>query len=513
MKELLIFIILGLFIASALFIYRKKRPKSYFQIFLHFLLFGIIYLLLFPVVKNTTKTEGSIAIYDSNETKKAIFAKKDSLHLKEFYMEKEFKKARSSGKIKEKNIVLAGTSFDFELLASLKNYNVEHWVNFKKDEVQNLKWDALKKTNETQIVKFTVDASKAYFAKLKLGNTTLDSVLLKPGLQSAELTFPVFTIGRNETVLELSDSKIQVRFYAQKPAPLHIAILTAAPDFESKTLAEWLNKQGHKVQLITDLSTNINTEINFQNSKKTNKLDLLICTPNKLASGLRTKAKDVFVMGLENTNSDIAKINVCFGVDFQLKKDGEQLKTLKNGVELLPYSFIPKNSQFFAPEYQIVSQANRVGVTLLQSTYPLILSGDSLTYAKIWSNLFQLFPQKIENDFQTEAPIFPFEIAKITIPTDKDSVKIDGENHLLENKTAHVIFKNSGWKTLADSLEIHVDSSAYFYSRLRQTRQNLSASPFQLQNIASEEELLPKEILLLLFFITYGLIWYLARKN
>jgi hypothetical protein len=511
MKIAIICALLLVWVCAITYLYVKKPYLFLFQIVLHTILFTVLYLFVFPFNMATEGINNKICIVDNSQTQKAISSLKDSIGISEFLSAAQFKSRLLKGNFQNKNLILAGTNFDSEFLARLANYSVEHWVDFKPNEVQSLNYQGILEQNEMQIIQFTVDVEKSQFAKVRLGSTTLDSVLLHVGQNSAELSFPVFGIGRNEMMLEIGESKIGIRFFGIKSIAKNIKIRTSSPDFEFKTLAEWLTKGGHNVQLITDVSKNTNSEITFAQDLKGKEIDLYICSPDKISE--KAKAKAVFVMGLVTPEKYIALINRTLGVNFNIQKKGNAIKTLKNGAEVLPFVFNATSSQFYAPELEIIGQNSRVGTTLLRSTYPLILAGDSMTYAKIWNNLFQILP-KPTNTWRVDSPVLQNISSKISNSNKSDSIKIENREVLNINGEAKVFFKNAGWKPLGDSVEIYVDDNNYFYGQLKSFKSSIANSKPMFSNNIKEAQvhLIPVELLFILFLLVYGGIWLINRK-
>jgi hypothetical protein len=515
MKLALIILLVLAWLGTIGYVWFKKTNRYQLQILAHTFLFLVIYLLISPFNYVEKSKNSKICVFDKKTTEMAILPLKDSLKILEFLHAAQFKNRILNGDFKEKEIILAGTDFTPDFLALLANYKVKHWVNIPKNEIQSLSYQAIVAQNQTQIVRFLIDVDKKQFAKLKLGTTTLDSVLLDAGQNSAELSFPVFGIGRNEVVLETENSNIPLHFFGLKASPKNIQIRTSSPDFEFKTLADWLTKKGHNVQLITDVSANINSEITYLKNSKAKELDLYICSPDKIREEKNLKTKAVFVMGLNNAEKDIAKINSSLGTSFSFQKNGIlPLRKLENGAEVLPYLFKPKASQFYAQEYEIISESARVGTTMLQSTYSLILAGDSIAYAKIWNNLFQLFNNTNQKPWLLESPIIQHLTSNITVPFPKDSLTFEKTKVGIINNKAFIFSRNTGWISLNDSLEVFVDSTNYFYSQFSNIKKSLPKRKNLATNglTMSPSPLIPNEVLYLLLIVIYGSIWVINRR-
>ncbi len=475
---------------------------------LHASLFVVFYFIVFPVKQAISDTESRIALVDKPETKSALLSKKDSLNIKEVYFQDEFRQLYRSGKINSNKILLVGNVFDPETKAFLSDFTVEHLVNIKTNQIQNLTYKAFLKQNQTQYVHFNIDSEKKQVAKIRIGNLTLDSTFLEKGKNSAELSFPVFGLGRNEMWLELGENISPIRFFATKASPLHILVRCQTPDFEIKTLAEWLRKQGHAVNLVTDLSTNMSNQISYQLNKNTEPIDLLICSPDKINATLNYKAKSVFILGLSDVPRDIQNINKQLRTNFQIEKKGTEIsRILEYGAEASPYTFKPNWQQSYAPNSEIIRQGLGVGTTLLNTTYQLVLAGDSIAYSKIWNNMLQLFPVKADDNQTLMAPF----LINTTYPIRLNSNTLDTQASKTESS---IIFKKANWQTFQDSLEVFVDSIQETHHTLHSLNEN---KILQNKNISKAESNLAdnqnlKALFYILFVLIYGSIWLLNRQ-
>jgi hypothetical protein len=508
-------ILLLVWLSSIIYLWLKQPKQFKIQIVLHTALFIVLYVLIFPVVGLENPKNKRICVVDNSQTEKAILSKKDSLGITEILSPIQFKKRIGKDGITQSSILLAGVDFEPEFIGLLANFNVEYWANIPKNLIQNLSYQGILNQNQTQVIRFTIDSQKIQYAKLRQGNTCIDSVLLNVGQNSAELSFPVFGIGRNQLMVEIENSNTPIRFFVLKAKPKNILIRTSSPDFEFKILADWLSKQGHNVQLITDVSANISTEISYSKAQKAKELDLYICSPDMIMKGNKSNAKAVFVMGLTNAEKDIALINKTLGSNFEINKNKNvEAGLLKNPFEIFPYSFKAKSAQFYAPEYEIISQSSRVGTTLLQTTYPLILAGDSTTYAKIWNNIFQIFDPIEQTTWHLESPIIQNNTSKVSLPYQKDSLSFENRKVGVNNKEAYIFSRSTGWKTIGDSLEVFVDSSSDFYAKIKivnKVVKNYRNIPLH-DTSANSKTLIPNELLYILLLAIYGGIWFINRR-
>ncbi len=500
-------ILIVLFIAICVFLYLKKAKKLWLQVALHLGLFLALYAMLFPPIFSKNVSQNIIALADNPASKTLLRLKKDSLQIGEILNEKDFKNKYLSGKIKPQKIIIAGSTFDNETRAFLTDFEVEHLIHITKNTIQNLNYRAVLNQNQTQTVQFNVNSGSEVYAKLKFGNTTLDSVKLRKGQNSAELSFPVFGVGRNEMQINIGNSDTPIHFFSLKPSPLSILILCQIPDFEIKTLAEWLSKQGHQVKLQTDLSTNMRTELKFNDLPRNKIIDVLICTPSKINEAKAYKPESIFVMGLENGPQDIQKINSLLKTNFRIEKKGaEPLQNLANGSEVLGYTFKPNWQQVYSKNTEIIRQNNGAGTTLLQSTYPLLLSGDSTAYGKIWANFLQMYAKNNTSYSSIKAPLH-----LNSARPKPEVIDIANTNQKSEAKN---LFTSVNWQKLNDSVEVYVDSTQTFHNQLVSYKNSYMGVNTNLSkgSLAPEQES-QNPILFFLFFVAfYGSIWFINRS-
>src|SRR5690606_6184387 len=136
--------------------------------------------------------------------------------------------------------------------------------------------------------------------KLKYGNSVIDSTLVRAGSQIFSFSFPAFSKGRTVMTLELNGKTTDtLRFYTRKLERLKIRFLLESPDFESRTLASWLGKNGHSVDYVSSLSKDMISEVKINDAGEP---DIIIVDPQNAGNGLNKKylgqGKSILVMNL-----------------------------------------------------------------------------------------------------------------------------------------------------------------------------------------------------------------------
>jgi hypothetical protein len=260
---------------------------------------------------------------------------------------------------------------------------------------------------------------------------------------------------------------------------LKVQFLLDSPDFESNTLAGWLGKQGHTVQVVTTLSTRINSTVNINKagtSVDRTTPDLLITDPANAANTTVKKVlaagKAVLFINLTNPESDCRTINQALGSKWQVRKvSSEPVVPVGNGVSALPYRFTDNLNQFSVTGYPVAVQrklAGRIGASLLSETFPLSLSGDSVTYTRLWTAVLARLSPSDKNTIQVDAPLYSGLQQEILINNagSLPSVLLVGQDTVSlvksplneHSASGSSLFRQAGWQSIQDSLALYVDA-------------------------------------------------------
>ncbi|GAB4019020.1 hypothetical protein [Spirosoma koreense] len=399
---------------------------------------------------------------------------KDSLRLQESFTRRTIKPGYDS-------ITLVGQRFPTETLTQLSNTSLQ-WVPYAQpDQLQAIRWKGIVRQGEFQRVTGRILASKDETLRLRFGNKTLDSMALRAGDNAFTLRFPAFTQGRSEAELALGSTTLDtIHFFTRRTNPLTVQFVLNNPDFESKTLADWLGKHGHTVEISATLSKEIssNTRIN-KAGKSVGKVvpDLIVTEPVNANNVAIRKAiadgKAVLFINLTTPETDCRLINQAIGSRWQVRKTSNEATTpVGIGLTALPYRFAENLNQFAVPGYPIAIQqtTGRVGVSLLSETYPLALSGDSITYNRIWMSVLARLSHADRNTVQTSAPVYNGiqQAIYLNNPTTRVRTLQVGSDTLpvvyspINDRRAAgtFTFGPSGWQPLADSLALYIDGSS-----------------------------------------------------
>jgi hypothetical protein len=323
----------------------------------------------------------------------------------------------------------------------------------------------------------------------------VDSISLSKGFQTFQLRFPAFAVGRTETSLELENQEVQkVKFYSRKSQISSVYFILENPDFESKTLAELLGKNGNRVEILTTVAKNTQSKVSINrfDKSKTFTPDIIITEPSNVAHPLVKKAvsdgKSVLFFSVTSPEQSLKNINATLGTKWRVKKisNAESLP-VGNGVTALPFQLEENLNQNRVTGLPVAVQkvGGRVGVSLLNETFSLKLSGDSLAYGKIWSTILQQLNPPLEGNIEAEAPLwkdtksklvlnkFSQNINELSIANDTAQLHTSGLNSL--TATADYIFRKSGWQPFQDSLEVYVEEESSPLSKAKQIKETLIA--------------------------------------
>lgn len=379
------------------------------------------------------------------------------------------------------SVTVLGQDFPRETLTKLSRATL-NWLPYNApDQVSDLRWRAVVRQGEPQKITGRITSTKTQTLAVRYGNKTLDSIPLKPGENTFALAFPAFAMGRTHAELVLNGTVLDSLHFLGRPlSPLKIQFLLSNPDFESKTLADWLGRHGHQVQLTAGISRNVSRELRINASKVMTNPDLLVTEPDKAGSlAVRNALRNgraVLFINLTNAETESRAIGRATGSRWVVRRmAATPVVELGNGLTALPYRFADAANQFSAGTYPVAIQrtantnaVGRVGVSLLGETFPLALSGDSLTYSRIWSAvLAQLYPSA-NNNLLADAPLLPnvrqrVSLTNLTAPASRfiagtDTVALTSSPLNAQSLNGQYLPTQAGWQPVSDSLAVYVSA-------------------------------------------------------
>lgn len=400
---------------------------------------------------------------------------KDSLRTRDDFTSRTFKADYDS-------VTLVGQDFPVETLTRLSRSTVR-WVPYDQpDRVQTIRWKGLVRQGEMQRITGRIHSSKPQRLAVRYGRQTLDSVALRQGDNAFTLQFPSFARGRTQTELVLNNATTldTLRFFTRAPKPMAVQFLLNNPDFESKALADWLGRQGHTVTVSARLSKNIGSDVTINPVRQASakRPDLIITEPANAASAAVRHAaaggQSVLFINLTNPPADVTLVNRALGSRWQVRRTSNQETVpVRSGLTALPYQFANAPNQLAVPGFPVAIQrtaerqgTGRVGVSLLNETFPLALSGDSVTYGQIWTAVLARLQPADQNNVLIDAPLFRNRDGTVTVnkpPIQLPALRIGPDTVTLtiaplnaQSATGAVRLSQAGWQPVADSLAIYV---------------------------------------------------------
>ncbi|MBO0935127.1 hypothetical protein J2I47_01075 [Fibrella sp. HMF5335] len=393
----------------------------------------------------------------------------DSLNIREAIRAKKFRGAADS-------VTLLGGSFSDQLLAQLAERAVT-WVPYDAaNQLKSLRWEGIVQVGQNQTVSGRVNLPEADVLRLKFGKRAVDSTQLAAGDQSFTLKYPVFSLGRNSPTLWLGNTLLDTLHFVVRPtARMRIRFVLTAPDFETRTLADWLGQQGHQVELTNTLSKGIgsSTSINSTALTRSTPPDLIITDPGNVSNVLVNKAllagKSVLVLNLGQPETDVAAINRALHTRWHVKRvPGKDTLHVGPSLTALPYRFVSTAYTLPVPGYPVAIQPapGHVAVSLLTETFPLRLGGDSTAYSRLWLSVLARLQPTALNNLLLEQPVYQHVSTAVTlnnpsvIPTQlrlgSDTIQLRAAPVNARSWTGFTRPTQSGWQTLQDTLAVYV---------------------------------------------------------
>lgn len=510
MIEVLKWVILGALLLIQLWgLFRKKtlsRKQLTVKLSLNVLLWLALLLFMIQTKWQSSENHASVLVYSDSSKTKRIKEIQDSLKIKRAINYKDFKQKWSD--FANREIYLLGQDAEPELLSNLSEKSVS-WIP-DLGEIKELNWEGIIRRGSLQIVSGKIEVENPATLKIKYADQTLDSLKLDEGFTSFDLKFPVFSEGRNEVGLFLGETELQkIRFFVIPSAELSVLLLLENPDFESKVLAEWLGRQGYKVQVITEVAKSSVQQSDVNVSKKVFSPDVFITTTSMAGDSRVKKAgKNVFFMGLAEPVSESQLINRNLGTQFSLKRiSSDDAVVVDKDLTALPYQFNVRSDQRVLKDLPVAYQKKKVVLSLLNETFPLKLAGDSIQYDRIWAETFALFSPF--DSLSIQAPIFKdvsTEIRSVGVndlyPI-SDSLSLSASVINPESKSRRYRFREAGWQKVNDSLEVFVEDAnakSYLEEWLINNRAQSSTSGKEMQTV-------PNRIWFLIVLLCLTALW------
>lgn len=454
------------------------RQRLNVKIGLNLLLWLVIAAFIFQPIFKSNVISNKILVVGNDVPEKEIARIKDSLRVSKVFSESNYKGRDID------TLTLVGQDFSPSFFARLSQYlptkSRVNWIPyFPENQIQSISWKGILRKGQLQKIMGVLNFSDVQWIKVKFGAQVLDSLKLEKGQQYFSLTFPVFTEKRTKVNLFLGDENLgEIGFFAQSLSPLTVKFILDNPDFESKTLASWLANQGHAVEISTNLSKDIRSNLTI--NKKGNP-DIIVTDPKNARTAEVKKAydagKSILFINLTDPSTEIASINSALGTRLTIKKiSNEEVLPVTAELTKLPFDFAKSNSYIHLPKYPVAIEkgVGKVAVSLLNETFPTMLNGDSLLYGNIWTSVLAAIHPTYKTNIEVVAPVYKkiqtvLRLNNLTenlksLAIGKDTVFLNYSTINSRTADARLIPKEPSWMPFAEDSEILVNDSLNFNS-------------------------------------------------
>src|SRR5690554_785207 len=301
-----------------------------------------------------------------------------------------------------------------------------------------------------------------------------------------------------------------------------------SPNAEARLLTEFLTKKGHQVNLNIQLSKNMEFR---GNPASTDRPDVIITHPalvhRKDIQEAVAEGSNLLVLNLSDPAAEAPLINSLMGTGFRLEgEDKPDDGGIAPDLQTWPYKFQPNIAQTEiirgTMAYQHVGNS-KVGISLFESTYPLIFRGDSTSYNRIWEQALGALAPPEKSLYQIEQPVFaqiPSLISSVQQNRSETFLSIAGDTLYLSpsrinpsSSMAMWITEQQGWQTLNDSLEVYIYGTGWqeiqSLKRVAQFVTSTRQPALHQDDIRSNR--INGWIWLVLFLVSFGLVWMEPR--
>jgi len=419
---------------------------------------------LFQPIWTWIGQDDAVLVHSSSSTKEKIRFWKDSLSVKKSV---DVKKYQGEGN----PVYLLGSDFSEAELLKIGDRDIKWVSDVEEASISFLDWKGILREGEMQTVNGRIESRDS----LKLSLAQQGKILAETGSGlndgTFKLEFPAKVVGRNELDLMVNDSLYgSIKFFAHPAKPIQYSLQFAFPDAEIRVLTQYLINSGEKVSERIDVSKNSTIS---SGSSESDSLQFLIIDPAQLIKKSTQDAIEngasVLVINVDEVGSDISAINKAFETNFKAKRiTTEESREVEADLEALPYGLESVITQklLFQNAFAVQQIGNaKVGVSLLGKTFPIKLAGDSLHYQAIWQKMLGAMIPQESGSVELKQPIFRgmrTEIQVIQQEFKEDFISIESDSVYLQkslvnpfSKSGSFISLDSGWVSLADSLEFY----------------------------------------------------------
>ena len=506
------------------FIWRKAQKRKPLKSGLQTILFAAIILFLLQPTWDKKRSGRSYLVYPEGFSQSEVKSMQDSLAIP------------SSGiisKIPSDNLgelFLLGQDYTLVELLSLPNSKIQ-WIPFyRENQITAISWDGVLSYGQIQTIKGSIHHSKEATIQLFDFDELQQEIVLSGEEKDFVLEFPALVLGQNEMQLKINGKEgAVIRFFVNRAAPVSYQLLFGFPNPEGRVLTDYLVERGDRAGISSQVSKS--GRITMGESVRSQSPEVFILDPGQISNkaineALQKGNASILILNLNDIEKDISAINQQFKTNFRLKKVGDGPREIQNGVMAAPYAFERgSNNEVFNDAAICIAfhQGNKIAISLLESTFQLALSGDSVQYAGLWEKILATINPPQAEKITVQMPVFDelfSEISLLTKESKLDYLQVGNDSLMLERNPVNE-FKYrttwmqefAGWKTLSDSIGIY----AYGQDELSDIRQIKQMNAFLRDrrgvdfSVSVAKNKIPGIVWLILLLTCFTLVWVEPR--
>jgi len=521
---LLIGLLLGLLLLIGLSLFRSSLPRH--RKWTKFLLNAWMILLLMaflmqPFWKSQSPSD-PLLVHSGNITPDRLAYLKDSLQAEKSVEISSYKEGGNP-------LYLIGQDYSWEQLNLLHSESLQWIPEYKEGQLTYIRWQHFVPQGDLQTVKGRIMVTDSADISLQGWGAALAKTTLGYGSQDFELTFPAKILGKNQVELTINGTVIDsLNFFVMPASQLSYQLEFGSPNPEARFLAEFLTKKGNSVHLKVQLSTDMDL---IKTTDSSDQPDILITDPSQVhrkdIQDILSSGSNLLLLNLSDPAVDVSRINSLLGTNFNLKRDANLgKKEIEPNLHAWPYHFNNHLSQRKAISGAVAIQhigSAKVGLSLLESTYPLMLRGDSTAYNRIWEQVLGALAPQEKSFIQIEQPVF-IQIPHLVKYTQQEGTNqfltIAGDTLFLNpsrsnpfRASTHWTPQVEGWQVLNDSLQVYSHGTGWkeiqSLKRITQFIQSSRLPGFYQDDRTGDK--INGWVWLGLFLISFGLVWIEPR--
>ncbi len=524
----IVLLIIALWIFQSMVIFKaglsKGRKSTRFGL-ITFLTIVLIGLLLQPTwtIENS---EDSVLIFPAGTNELKLSDLKDSLNVTEAIAIEEYRGDAL-------HIFLYGQDYTLEELSVLSGSKIQ-WI--KEDISEGLtyiQWEDLLHLGEAQTVSGSLSGEGPFVVQLITQGEVVSKDSLVQGEQDFYLRFRTEILGRNQMTLVVNENEMgKVNFFVMPAAPVQYSLLFGYPNPEGRFLSEYLVKRGDDAKVSSQISRGVRVDLGSEVGQDEPKV--WISDPSQLDNReLMEEIKEgeaaVLVINLSEPLKELPRINQQLGTDFSVNQLGVEPRVIGIGVTAAPFEFRPASNQGLFLDNVFAIQMvgnNRIGVSLLEPTFSLVIGGDSLTYQQVWETVLAPFSPVEPVTYELNQTVFAKAESLLSVSTfdqppsfikiNEDSLKL--QSNIVNDRMANLdwIPQDTGWLALSDTLEIYSYSpeewpDIHQISVVSHFLKSERAKNADVQNDVPQTSQIQSWIWLVLILLAFGLVWLEPR--